>query len=195
MGHLIGEKIAAPPQGCFDLAQRPLEGWPENARLCANYRFGATLVESAGIILYRRRDEVEIFLIHMGGPIWAHRDEAAWSVPKGTIGPREAPLMAARREFQEETGFVRAGEFKPLGRFRQNSGKHISVWAVEGDCDPALMASQSFSMIWPPNSGKRQQFPEADRGGWFDRETALVKIVGGQRAVIKYFYEAVRNRI
>jgi len=151
------------------------------------------LIESAGIVLYRRRPKVEIFLIHMGGPIWAHRDERAWSLPKGIIGPGEAPLMAAKREFQEETGFALAGEFKPLGRFRQNSTKYISVWAVEGDCDPSRMASQSFPMIWPPKSGKRQQYPEADRGDWFDRETALVKIVNGQQAVIEHFYEAVRS--
>lgn len=150
------------------------------------------MIESAGIVLYRRRPEVEIFLIHMGGPIWARRDEGAWSVPKGIVGAGEAPLVAAKREFQEETGFTLAGEFNPLGRFRQNSGKYISVWAAEGDCDPGQLVSQTFSMVWPPKSGKRQQYPEADRGQWFGREEALAKIVKGQKPVVERFFEAVR---
>ena len=150
------------------------------------------MIESAGIVFYRPRPEVEIFLVHMGGPIWAHRDDGAWSIPKGIIGPGEDPLIAAKREFQEETGFALAGEFKPLGRFRQNSGKYISVWAAEGDCDPGQLVSQTFSMVWPPKSGKRQQYPEADRGQWFGREEALAKIVKGQKPVVERFFEAVR---
>jgi predicted NUDIX family NTP pyrophosphohydrolase len=150
------------------------------------------LIESAGIVLFRRRRKVEIFLIHMGGPIWAHRDEGAWSIPKGIIGAREDALMAAKREFWEETGFVLAGEFKPLGRFKQNNGKHISVWTVEGDCDPGQLISQTFSMVWPPKSGKLQQYPEVDRGDWFDREAALAKIVKGQKGLVEHFYEVAR---
>jgi predicted NUDIX family NTP pyrophosphohydrolase len=153
-----------------------------------------TLIESAGIILYRRRQTVEIFLIHMGGPIWARRDEGAWSIPKGVIGVGEAPLVAAKREFWEETGFVLEGEFKPLGRFEQNSGKHIFIWAVKGDCDPGQLVSQTFSMVWPPKSGKLQQYPEADRGDWFDRKSALAKIVRGQRAVVEHFYKMDRSQ-
>jgi len=151
------------------------------------------LAESAGILLFRRGRKTEVFLIHMGGPIWASRDEGAWSIPKGLVGSGEDGLAAAKREFQEETGFTPSGEFKPLGRFKQNSGKHISVWAVEGDFDPAHLVSQEFSMIWPPRSGKRQMFPEADRGGWFDRKAALAKIVKGQRPVIEYFFETLRR--
>jgi predicted NUDIX family NTP pyrophosphohydrolase len=147
------------------------------------------LIESAGIILYRRRRKLEVFLIHMGGPIWARRDEGAWSIPKGVKQDGEDPLVAAKREFQEETGFAPAGEFKPVGRFKQNSGKYISVWAMEGDCDPGQLVSQTFSMIWPPRSGKRQQYPEADRGAWFDREAALAKIVKGQKPALERFYE------
>lgn len=147
------------------------------------------MIESAGIILYRRRRKLEVFLIHMGGPIWARRDEGAWSIPKGVRQDGEDPLVAAKREFQEETGFAPAGEFKPVGRFKQNSGKYISVWAMEGDCDPGQLVSQTFSMIWPPKSGKRQQYPEADRGAWFDREAALAKIVKGQKPVLERFYE------
>lgn len=156
------------------------------------WHHGATLIESAGIILFRRRRKLEIFLIHMGGPIWAHRDEGAWSIPKGIIGAREDALMAAKREFWEETGFVPEGEVKPLGRFKQDSRKYISVWAVEGDCDPGQLVSQTFSMIWPPKSGKLQQYPEADRGDWFDRDTALAKIVKGQKGLVEHFYEVAR---
>jgi len=145
-------------------------------------------IESAGLLLYRRRQKLEVFLIHMGGPIWASRDIAAWSIPKGVIS-NEEPLAAARREFHEETGFTAEGDFLPLGRFRQNSSKNLTVWAVEGDCDPARLTSTPFSMVWPPKSGRVQQFPEADRGGWFDRKTALVKIVKGQRQVLNAFYE------
>jgi predicted NUDIX family NTP pyrophosphohydrolase len=150
-------------------------------------------IESAGLLLYRRRQGVQVFLVHVGGPFWARKDLAAWSIPKGVIGPDEAPLAAARREFQEETGFAAEGDVLPLGRFRQNSSKNLSVWAAEGDCDPAKLASALFTMEWPPKSGRMQQFPEADRGGWFDQKTALVKIVKGQRPVLDAFYRAISS--
>ena len=145
-------------------------------------------IESAGLLLYRRRRGLEVFLIHMGGPLWASKDAAAWSIPKGVINPNEEPLAAARREFQEETGVTAEGDFLALGSFRQNSSKNLTVWAVEGDCDPAQLTSTLFSMVWPPKSGRLQQFPEADRGDWFDRKTALKKIVKGQRPVLDAFY-------
>jgi predicted NUDIX family NTP pyrophosphohydrolase len=150
-------------------------------------------IESAGLLLYRKRSRLEVFLIHMGGPFWASRDEAAWSIPKGVIGRGEKPLAAARREFQEETGFVAQGDFLPLGSFRQNASKNLTVWAVEGDCDPARLTSTLFSMVWPPRSGRLQQFPEADRGAWFDRKTALEKIVKGQRPVVEAFYGKIAD--
>ncbi len=145
-------------------------------------------IASAGLLLYRKRRELEVFLIHMGGPFWASKDAAAWSVPKGIINPGEGPLAAARREFQEETGFTADGVFLPLGSFRQNQSKNLSVWAVEGDCDPAQLTSALFSMEWPPKSGRVQRFPEADRGAWFEKKAALVKIVKGQRPVLDAFY-------
>ena len=145
-------------------------------------------IESAGLLLYRRRHGLEVFLIHMGGPLWASKDAAAWSIPKGVISRNEEPLAAARREFQEETGFTPEGDFLALGSFRQNSSKNLTVWVMEGDCDPARLTSTLFSMVWPPKSGRLQQFPEADRGGWFDRKTALEKIVKGQRSVLEAFY-------
>ena len=145
-------------------------------------------IESAGLLLYRKRRALQVFLIHMGGPFWAKKDAAAWSIPKGVIGVQEEPLAAARREFQEETGFAVDGPVLALGRFRQNSSKNLSVWAMEGDVDPDHLTSNLFAMEWPPKSGRMEQFPEADRGAWFGRAAALEKIVNGQRVVLEAFY-------
>lgn len=149
-------------------------------------------IESAGLLLYRKRHGYQIFLIHMGGPFWANKDEGAWSIPKGVIGSHENPLAAAKREFQEETGFAIDGDLLALGTFRQNSSKNLTVWALEGDCDPEKLASNSFAMEWPPKSGRMQQFPEADRGGWFGKAAALEKIVKGQRVVLESFFDKMR---
>lgn len=143
--------------------------------------------ESAGILLYRGTPR-QVFLIHMGGPLWAKKDEAAWSIPKGVIGANEDPLAAARREFHEETGFIAQPPFTALGRFRQNSGKNLSVWAAEGDCDPTALVSGTFSMEWPPRSGILREYPEVDRGAWLTREDAWRKIVKGQRFVLERFF-------
>lgn len=152
-------------------------------------------IESAGLLLYRKaKQRWQVFLVHMGGPFWAAKDAAAWSIPKGVIGPDEDPLDAAKREFTEETGFAAAGRFEALGRFQQNKSKNLSVWAVEGDCDPAKLESMSFSMEWPPKSGRMQQFPEADRGAWFDEKSAMEKIVRGQRVVLEAFYKRKLHR-
>jgi len=145
-------------------------------------------VKSAGVLLYRIRAELEVLLIHMGGPIWAKKDFGAWSIPKGVIGPEEDPLEAAKREFQEETGFAAEGEFEALGTFQQNSSKQLTIWALQGDCDPQKLRSNSFRMIWPPKSGKVMEFPEADRAAWLNREDALNSIVKGQRVVIERFF-------
>lgn len=136
---------------------------------------------SAGILLYRRRgDELEVFLVHPGGPFWAKKDLGAWSLPKGEIEEGEEPLAAAVREFREETGFEVAGDFRALRPLRQSSGKTIVAWAVEGDCDPAELRSGTFSMEWPPRSGQRQEFLEVDRGAWFTLAEARRRIVAGQ---------------
>ncbi|HET7231134.1 MAG TPA: NUDIX domain-containing protein [Longimicrobium sp.] len=136
---------------------------------------------SAGLLMYRRLPGgVEIFLVHPGGPFWARKDAGAWSIPKGEYVPGEDPLDAARREFTEETGIVPEGEFVELGVVKQAGGKIVTAWAFEGDCDPADIRSNNFTMEWPPRSGRQQEFPEVDRAEWFGLETASEKILKGQ---------------
>jgi predicted NUDIX family NTP pyrophosphohydrolase len=136
--------------------------------------------------MYRRTGgDVELFLVHPGGPFWAKKDEGAWSIPKGLPNKDEELLSAAKREFEEETGFKAPhGEYRALGAFKQPSGKVVHAWAVEGDCDPSRLVSNQFEMEWPPRSGKRARFPEADRAGWFHAEQALTKMLPGQRAIL-----------
>lgn len=141
---------------------------------------------SAGILLFRRRGEaLEVLLAHPGGPYWANRDLGSWSIPKGLIGAGEDPLAAARREFHEETGFDVDGRFVELGTEKQPSGKIVHAWALEGDLDPGKIVSNTFSLEWPPRSGKMQEFPEVDRGEWFDPEAARKKITTGQRPLLE----------
>jgi predicted NUDIX family NTP pyrophosphohydrolase len=131
--------------------------------------------------MYRHRDGVlEVFLAHPGGPFWAKKDLGAWSIPKGEYPPEEEALAAARREFAEETGCAIQGEFLPLTPLRQPSGKLIAAWAFQGDCDPAALKSNTFTLEWPPRSGRQQDFPEVDRGAWFSLEEAKEKIIKGQ---------------
>lgn len=140
---------------------------------------------SAALLLFRRRaGRPELFLVHPGGPFWAKKDDGAWSIPKGLYDENEDPLAAARREFTEETGFSADGDCLDLGAFRQPGGKIIHVFAQEGDADPARMTSNSFTLEWPPKSGRRQDFPEADRAGWFPPEEARRKLVPGQVAIV-----------
>ena len=147
---------------------------------------------SAGLLLYRRRGSVvEVFLVHPGGPLWARKDDGAWSVPKGLVNAGEEELACARREFREETGFEAPpqGTELDLGIHRQPSGKRLHVWAMEGDCDASRLSSNLFEMEWPPRSGRTARFPEVDRGEWFDRAQALTKVAAGQRPVIERLYE------
>ena len=140
---------------------------------------------SAGILMYRRRGgSLEVFLVHPGGPFWKNKDDGAWQIPKGELATDEEPLLCARREFEEETGFSADGEFTELGTFRQPGGKHVQAWAMEGNCDPARLVSNEFEMEWPPRSGRRQSFPEVDRGGWFGIDEARGKLLLGQRPVL-----------
>jgi len=136
---------------------------------------------SAGVLLFRRKGpQIEVLLAHPGGPFWKNKDEGVWSIPKGEYGENESPLTAAKRELAEETGLKPLGEFLPLGEIRQAGGKVVTAWAVEGNFDAATMHSNTFSMPWPPGSGKLQQFPEIDRAEWFSLEVARDKIIKGQ---------------
>lgn len=152
---------------------------------------------SAGILMFRFRDSsLEVFLVHPGGPFWAKKDEGVWSIPKGEFNiDSEDPLEAAKREFEEETGFILEGDFIPLDTLKQSSMKIVHAWAVEGDCDAAKIKSNTFSMEWPPRSGKQQEFPEVDRAGWFDIETAKIKILKGQRPFIDRLLEKMEKSI
>ncbi len=136
---------------------------------------------SAGLLMFRRkRGTLELFLVHPGGPFWRNKDAGAWSIPKGEYEEREDPLSAAQREFAEETSLTPHGDFIPLGEAQQAGGKFVKAWAFEGDCDPALINSNTFTMEWPPRSGKQVEFPEVDRAGWFAIADARGKILQGQ---------------
>lgn len=140
---------------------------------------------SAGILLYRLADHgPELLLVHPGGPFWARKDDGAWSIPKGLVDPGEDHQAAARREFAEETGFAPLGNLVPLGLFRQPGGKEIAAFALEGEFDPAGLKSNTFSLEWPPRSGRLQEFLEVDRAGWFSPEEATAKLLPGQRPIL-----------
>lgn len=138
---------------------------------------------SAGLLLFRRdASDVQVFLVHPGGPFWARKDDGAWSIPKGEYDADEDPLAAALREFSEETGFPQPGSSPvPLGEIVQPGRKVVTCFAMEGDADPAALASNAFEMEWPPRSGRRQAFPEVDRAGWFRLDEARTKLLVGQR--------------
>jgi len=129
---------------------------------------------SAGLLLYRHsRDGLEVFLVHPGGPFWAHKDEGAWSIPKGEFAPGEDPLAAARREFTEETGFTASSDLLPLTPLKQPSGKVVHAWAVKGDVDAARVRSNTFVF-------QGREYPEVDRAAWFGLAEARKKILRGQ---------------
>ena len=135
-------------------------------------------VRSAAIILFRRVGaEIEILIVHPGGPLWARRDDGAWSIPKGEYDAGEEPLAAAHREFAEEIGTPAPdGEPLALGEVRLKSGKRVVAWALEGDLDADAIRSNMFELQWPPRSGRLQEFPEVDRAGWFEPAAARVKL-------------------
>lgn len=140
---------------------------------------------SAGIALYRRTPRgLELFLVHPGGPYWAAKDDGAWSFPKGEYEDNEAPLAAARREYREETGFEVDGDFVALDPVKQKGGKVVQVFAVEGNCDPARIRSNTFTMEWPPRSGQTAVFPEVDRAGWFAPTEAKRKLNPAQSPIV-----------
>lgn len=135
---------------------------------------------SAGILMYRHKPSLEVFLVHPGGPFWAKKDLGAWSLPKGEYQPGEDPQKAALREFQEETGFSVQGELWELGTLKQTGGKIVSAWALEGDCNPEDLRSNTCRIEWPPRSKRMMEIAEVDRGAWFSSEEARVKILKSQ---------------
>jgi predicted NUDIX family NTP pyrophosphohydrolase len=149
--------------------------------------------QSAGILLFRRSAAgLEVLLAHPGGPFWAHRDAGAWSVPKGEHAATERALEAAEREFEEELGLpVPAGERIPLGTVRQRGGKHVTVWAVEGDLDPEAIVPGTFALEWPRGSGTTREVPEVDRVAWFALPEARERLLVGQRPLLDRLRERV----
>lgn len=136
--------------------------------------------------MFRRRDnELEVLLVHPGGPFWKNKDQGAWSVPKGEFTDSENPLDAAIREFEEETGVKLNGNFIELEQIKQKGGKLVLTWAIEDDLDPAAIRSNTFQMEWPPKSGKRIEFPEIDQASWFPLELAKEKINPAQQALLE----------
>ena len=149
---------------------------------------------SAGILLYRHQDgTVQVLLVHPGGPFWQHKDDGAWSIPKGLCDENEDPLAAAVREFRGETGFQVDGEFIELGELKQPSKKIIHVWALDGDIEVDRIASNTFTLEWPRLSGKIQNYPEVDKGEWFDLEMARNKIINGQVQFLDRLLEKLKS--
>lgn len=151
-------------------------------------------VRAAGILLYRvRNSETEVLLIHPGGPFYRKREEGIWSIPKGLIDGAEDPLEAAIREFSEETGMKPDGPFVLLPEARYGSGKRLTAYACEGNFDPEKLVSNTFSLEWPPQSGKFSEFPEADRAAWYNLKEAFNRILPAQRILLDTLEELTKK--
>jgi predicted NUDIX family NTP pyrophosphohydrolase len=149
---------------------------------------------SAGLLLFRSRGaQLEVFLVHPGGPFWRKKEEGAWSIPKGEVSSGEPLLAAAQREFLEETGARPEGEFIELGKVEQRGGKTVWAWAVRGDFCSEIR-SNTFEMEWPPRSGRIEEFPEVDRAEWFSLTAAETRIQREQRAFLDRLGEYLRRR-
>lgn len=153
--------------------------------LCKSPQITRPMKQSAGILVYRfHRKILQVLLVHPGGPFWARKDAGVWTIPKGEPAEEEDLLLAARREFAEETGYRPEGEFIKLSPVKQKGGKLVHAWAVEGDMDVSALKSNDFEIPWPPKSGKLQRFPEVDKAEWFSPEEAKQKILPAQIAFI-----------
>ena len=149
---------------------------------------------SAGLLMYRLAGgDVQVLLVHPGGPFFRNKDEGAWSIPKGEVGPGEDPLAAAIREFGEEIGVVPTGPFLALTPVKQRGGKLVHAWAFEGDCDPSSISCNTFTIEWPPRSGRHEEFPEVDRAGFFGPDEARRKVNAGQAPLIDELERIVRG--
>ena len=149
---------------------------------------------SAGVLMYRYRNgELEVFLVHPGGPFWAKKDRGSWSIPKGEYDECEEPQAAAAREFSEEPGFTVAANMRELGEVKQAGGKLVSAWCFEGDCNPGDLVSNVFQMEWPPHSGRLAEFPEVDRGGWFSMADVREHILTSQAPFLDMLDRLLRS--
>ncbi len=149
---------------------------------------------SAGLLMYRLHDgKLQILLAHPGGPFYTNRDDDIWSIPKGEPTPGEDLLACAQREFEEETAISPTGPFIALKPVTQKGGKVVHAWAFKGDCDPSAILSNTFTMEWPPKSGRQMEFPEIDRAKFFDVAAARRKIKAAQMALIEELEEIVNN--
>ena len=149
---------------------------------------------SAGLLMYRASEpSLEVLLVHPGGPFFRNKDEGAWSIPKGEPEPDEDLLLAAQREFEEETEIRPEGPFVRLTPVRQKGGKVVHAWAFAGDCDPDAIVSNTFTMEWPPKSGRQTEFPEIDRAGFFDLPSAHRKINAAQASLIDELADILRT--
>ncbi len=149
---------------------------------------------SAGLLMFRTREEnLEVLLVHLGGPYWSRKDEGAWFVPKGAVEPGEEEFAAARREFEEETGMTPHEPFFELGRVQHKSGKRVVAWAFSGDGDPAELHSNTFRMEWPPKSGKFREFPEIDRADFFTVQAAEKKMHSAEFEFVRRLEKIIRE--
>jgi predicted NUDIX family NTP pyrophosphohydrolase len=150
--------------------------------------------QSAGLLIYRMREsQLEVFLVHPGGPLWTKKDLGAWTIPKGEFELDEDAVAAAQRELKEETGFVATAPFLPLGTVRQAGGKIVHAFAARGDFDPAQLVSNTFQLEWPPRSGQLKEFAEVDRGAWFSLDVAATKLNPAQVDLLSRLKTAVTS--
>lgn len=152
--------------------------------------------QSAGILMYRLTGaEVEVLLVHPGGPFWRHKDNGAWSIPKGELGQGESPAETAQREFEEELGIPPTGALVPLGRIRQRGGKVVEAFALRGDLTPGDVRCSSLVEIeWPRGSGLIQRFPEIDRAAWFPLPEARLRILAAQGELLDRLEDRLANK-
>jgi predicted NUDIX family NTP pyrophosphohydrolase len=150
---------------------------------------------SAGLLMFRAHDgELQVLLVHPGGPFFRNKDDGAWSIPKGEVEAGEDYLECAKREFTEEIGVTPTGSFIPLAQVKQKGGKVVFAWAIEGDLDPGAIVSNTFTMEWPPRSGRQTEFPEIDRAEFFEVAAAKRKINSGQVGLIHQLEEIARSK-
>ena len=151
--------------------------------------------QSAGLLMFRRtRSEIEVFLVHPGGPYWAKKNEGSWTLPKGVFETGESPLQAAQREFREETGFDVDEPFFELGYVRQNGGKIVHAWAFQGNCDPIKLTSNTCEIEWPPRCGRHIVIPEVDRGAWFSLLQAAIFLRQEQQPFLDRLQDLVKDQ-